>query len=129
NSVHGFTKKLNWKLLDPVPFLFKPLKTEYFFKKIIGNKLGNIINFKLASSKKIKLAENEKITAIDRFSEDSNILWNEFSVNIQVSVNRNAEYLNWRFVEKPMENYKRYGFYSNDKLLGFIIYAKKDKHS
>lgn len=129
NSVHGFTKKLNWKLLDPVPFLFKPLKTGYFFKKILGSKIGNFLNFNLATKKRIEFGQNEKISPIGIFSEDVNILWNEFSAKIGVCVQRNADYLNWRFVDKPNENYKRYGLYREDKLLGFIVYANKSKHS
>ncbi len=129
NSVHGFTKKLNWKLLDPVPFLFKPLKTGYFLKKIMGKKIGDLLNFNIVSSKKIHLAENEQLMEIEKFSKESDVLWEKFSSNFQISIQRNANYLNWRFVEKPYENYKRYGFYRDGNLLGFIVFINKAKHS
>jgi hypothetical protein len=129
SSVHGFIKKLNWKLLDPVPFLFKPLKSGYFLKKILGNSIGSLLNFNISSTKKIGLSKSEEIIEIKRFSKDSDVLWESFSSLFKVSINRNSDYLNWRFVEKPDENYKRYGFYRNGKLLGFIVFINKDKHS
>ena len=128
SSVHGFKKKLNWKLLDPMPFLFKPLKTGYFFKKVLGKRLGSVLNLNISSHKKIKLEQNEKIIEIQKFTKDSDFLWEKFSTNFKVSINRNSDYLNWRFVEKPQENYKRFGFYRDGKLQGFIVYVNKLKH-
>jgi GNAT superfamily N-acetyltransferase len=34
NSIYGFQKKLEWEVLDPVPFLIKPLKSKYFTKRL-----------------------------------------------------------------------------------------------
>ncbi len=35
NSIHGFKKKLEWEVLDPVPFLIKPLKSRFLLKKYL----------------------------------------------------------------------------------------------
>ena len=49
NSIHGFSKKLNWEVLDPVPFLIKPLRTKYFTNKI--KYLKFLPNIKISYSK------------------------------------------------------------------------------
>lgn len=128
NSVHGFTKKLNWKLLDPVPFLFKPLRSGYFLKKLLGSGIGGLLDFKITYTKKIKLAQGECIKPIVKFGEDTDMIWEAFSKDIKVSVNRDSKYLNWRYFEKPGENYTVMGFYRSNNLRGLLVYCSKEKH-
>ncbi len=128
NSVHGFTKKLGWTLIDPVPFLFKAFRTGYFLRKIFGNNLGRILDFNLYRKRKIYLEPDEEIREIEFFSEEATKLWDIFSKKIKVAVCRNATYLNWRFKEKPQENYQIKGFYKRGRLLGMIVYVIKNKH-
>ena len=128
NSVGGFTRKLDWKLLDPVPFIFKPLKTGYFLKKIFGSKIGNFFNFSIASNRRVKLQKNQEIKPIDIFDEAATNIWTNFSSDIKVALHRDAAYLNWRYIDKPGESYEKLGFYENGTLLGFVVFNIKSKH-
>jgi hypothetical protein len=129
SSVHGFTKKLKWKLLDPVPFLIKPLKLGYFLKHIpVIKKISRFLNLPLSIGSKPSLGKQQKIKLISNFGEDYNSLWSGFSENVQVCINRNANYMNWRFNNKPQENYYKYAIYDNDILSGIIVYCNKAKH-
>lgn len=126
NSIHGFEKKLNWTLLDPVPFLIKPLRSKYFTNKI---KLFRFVpNINLFFSKKVKsktfnLIENREIP------QDINRLWQKFSEKIVIAVDRNKEYLDWRYIQKPNEDYKIvHCFDSMKNYMGLVVFTIKEKH-
>lgn len=126
NSIHGFVKKLDWTVLDPVPFLIKPLRSSYFTKKIKPLKwMPNIgLSFsKLVNKKKFILVEERS------FPEEVNELWQNFSKNILVAIDRNKDYLNWRYIQKPNEDYKIVHCYDKNKnYKGLIVFTVKEKH-
>ncbi|NQU33083.1 MAG: GNAT family N-acetyltransferase, partial [Bacteroidetes bacterium] len=126
NSIHGFKKKLDWAVLDPVPFLIKPLGSEYFTKKLSFLKfLPNIkfSYFKYKNSKKYNLIENRT------FPVDVDRIWQNFVRDIIVCVNRNKEYLDWRYIHKPNENYRIIHCYDEKQnYQGFIVFVVKEKH-
>lgn len=124
NSIHGFSKKLEWHELDPVPFLIKPLKTSYFTKKI--KPLSWLPNINLAT--KYSISDNFRIVENQEFPLEVNSVWQEFSKHIKVSVQRDKEYLDWRYIQKPLQNYTILHIYHLDKYVGFIVYCTKEKH-
>lgn len=126
NSVHGFKKKLGWVILDPVPFLIKPLNTKYFTKKLRFLKF--LPNLKLSFQKSINNSDYLFIEE-NNFPDKVNDLWKKYSKNIKVAINRDQNYLIWRFIEKPNENYKIVHCYSvENDYLGFVVFTIKDKH-
>jgi len=127
NSIHGFKKHLDWEVLDPVPFLIKPLKTKYFTNKI--NVLRFLPNINLSYSK-FKKNKNFSIFEKKSFPKEVNIIWERFSNKFNVAVVRNEEYLNWRYLKKPNEDYHIAHCYNVDnKYIGFIVFAIKEKHN
>jgi len=127
NSVKGFKKWLGWEILDPVPFLIKPLKSKYFTNKIKALQFFPNVNLSYSSYK-----SNKKFRVIEKniFSEEVNDIWRKFSNKIKVAVERDEKYLDWRYIQKPNENYKIAHCYSIDnKYLGFIVYTVKEKHN
>lgn len=126
NSIHGFKTKLGWEVLDPVPFLIKPLKTSYFTNKVAMLKWLPNINLSVSGysiSKKISISE------ANSFPETVNNLWEVFSKNISVALHRDKQYLDWRYINKPFEDYKIAHCYDqNNNHLGYIVYTTKGKH-
>lgn len=126
NSIHGFKSKLDWEVLDPVPFLIKPLHSSYFTNKISFLKFMPNINLSFSSFKKSK-----HFTVVEQlsFPEAVNQIWNNFSKNIKVAVHRDKKYLDWRYVNKPLENYKIAHCYDyKNTYLGYVVYTVKGKH-
>lgn len=126
NSIHGFSKKLAWQVLDPVPFLIRPLNTKYFTKKIKYTRWIPNINLSMFIGK-----SNPSNNIVEEFSfpEQVNLLWNNFSEHIKVSVKRDKSYLDWRYIKKPNENYKiLHSYDKNNNYQGFIVYCIKEKH-
>ncbi len=131
SSGPGFFNKLQWTSFGEIPFLVKPLNLLYIINKILKRKINNPApdsnySYNAVSSK--KLNNNTSIKQIDSFDEEYDSLWKNVSKNINVCVNRNADYMNWRFVTKPDEIYYRYGLYENNILQGIVVYTIKRKH-
>jgi len=127
SSIGGFKKKLEWEVLDPLPFLIKPLETKYFFSKIKG--LRFLPNFSLSFSK-FKKDKNYSLVNNFSFPTEVNELWDKFSKNFKVGVKRDKEYLDWRYIDKPNENYSIMHCYDlNGAFIGYIVYTVKEKHN
>ncbi len=124
NSIYGFQKKLNWDILDPVPFLLKPIKTKYFTNKIgVLSWLPNInIGRRHSADRSYKIIDSLS------FPHEVNQLWLKFSKDINVAVNRDKQYLDWRYVDKPNEGYIIRHIYKNDDYLGYVVFCIKEKH-
>lgn len=127
NSIHGFEKKLQWNVLDPLPFLIKPLKTKYFTDKIKFLRFLPNVTLSLSGFKKNK---NLTIKVENFFPEQVNNVWEIFSKDIKVAVNRDLEYLNWRYIQKPNEKYQIAHCYDNfNNYKGFVVFVVKEKHN
>lgn len=125
SSIHGFVKKLTWQVLDPVPFLIKPLNSSYFTKKI--KPLAWLPNVKIAFSGKKN--SHIRIENKNEFPLEVNRIWERFSKNIQVAVCRDKTYLDWRYLQKPDEDYQILHAYTDDnKYIGLMVYSIKEKH-
>ncbi len=127
NSIHGFTKKLEWENHDPLPFLIKPLNTKYFSSKI--SYLRWIPNLKLPLLER-KINYKYRLLEDFSFSEDVNQVWAIFSKHFSVSIKRDQSYLTWRYLQKPNENYRIIHSYDEDnKYIGFVVFCVKEKHN
>ena len=129
-SAKGFFTKLKWKEIAKPPFLTKPLRVRYFSDKLIKNKLlrSLVPQLNLYRRKKVELDKGMEIRKINRFDKEVNTVWHSFAKNINVAIERNERYLNWRIFDNPDEQYVVNGLYQNDKLYGYIIYSIKEKH-
>lgn len=131
NSVHGFLKKLHFAHFGEAPFLVKPLRLSYLIRRLlkIKNSTGSgDTDCEIISDEKIQLKDNSSIQSISGFGDDYEALWEKVSPGINISVNRDAAYMNWRYIAKPSQNYSRYGFYKNGVLSGVIVFTLKNKH-
>lgn len=131
NSVKGFVKKLGFTYFGEAPFLIKPLKVFYFLKKIIKkNSISEAddSNCTLKADPELRLRNHTFVKKLDKFGNDYEELWNKVKEHIPISVNRDADYMNWRFVDKPHADYLRYGYFEGSELKGIIIFTLKNKH-
>ena len=132
NSAPGFFKKLQWISFGEAPFLLKPINPFYFIKKFINRKkkLEDFSSFNhIYNAPKLKeINTSVVIKAIANFDESYDQIWKKVSKNIKVCINRNAEYMNWRYVNKPAEHYYRYGIFIEGQLKAVVVYAIKGKH-
>lgn len=124
NSFHGFKKYLDWKFLDPVPFLVRPIKVNYFFKKIYIAKFFNW--FKIPS-----LSFHSSVQIIDKFPEENELsnLCESFLKTYSVGVRRSFSYLKSRFSDIPGKKYRYCVLRNlNQIIVGFGIFCVEEKH-
>lgn len=129
NSGPGFFKKLGWQSFGEVPFLIKPLRLSYFFKKILRSRSSSMkeeVVLKAEAPPGYQF-NGMMIKKIEEFGSDYLDLWKSFKSNIQIGVDRSDEYLNWRF-NKPGEFYYRYGLYRDNQLIAIVVFTIKEKH-
>ena len=75
------------------------------------------------------MSSDFEIKPIDRFEEKNvNPIWEKFSANINFSIHRDANYLNWRIFDKPNFDYITKGLFFNSNLVAFVAYNIVRKH-
>ncbi|MBK6570394.1 GNAT family N-acetyltransferase [Candidatus Aalborgicola defluviihabitans] len=97
NSAPGFFGKLGWTNFGAVPMLTRPLRTGYFLKRFVGI----APDFRIPLLSQIHVS-TERIT---RFTQQDTETWMKFSSSNFCSVQRDADFLNWRLMDHPTENY------------------------
>jgi hypothetical protein len=132
NAVDGQVKKVGFTYFGEIPFLIKPLRISYFLKQFFRKKPANDtveINCKIEAPEEVLLKNNCSIKSISGFGEDYNKLWLVVAPQINIGVNRDAAYMNWRYVDKPGEDYSKYGLYETGILKGIVIFTLKNKYN
>jgi len=89
NSHYAFIKNLNWIDLEQIPTLSIDIT-------------------------KIKNTNFDKISVIDSFNKQHVITQQKLSANYKVKVHKSAEYLNWRYLENPINKYYVFEFKNNN---------------
>ena len=70
------------------------------------------------------------VVGYGKYLESQGFVFDKFSNEIKVAVERNKHYLDWRYIQKPNEDYKIVHCYSKENAyLGFVIYTVKEKHN
>ncbi|MDD5431732.1 MAG: GNAT family N-acetyltransferase [Candidatus Omnitrophica bacterium] len=102
------TRKFNYLTLGFIPRFIKDNSGWFSFSRI-----KNVFN--IYSKKRIK------ITSIDSFDEEANEFWAKVSKNYSAATVRDADYLNWRYVSKPYNNYKKFLIRENGEIVGYFV--------
>lgn len=95
NSVYMFEKKLGWINFGKKDLLIKDL---------------------IQNNKQMKDFQKYKIVELDKFDDEINSFWELNKKRIPITIKKNKDYLNWRFVDHPFIKYKI-----------FLVYSKKPK--
>lgn len=126
NSAHGFFSRLGWAVLDPVPFLVRPLRTGLVTRRL-SPRLAWLPDVGLPAPMP-GLSNDQDLRTVSRFGVAHEEVWNAFSAGVGVTVERDARYLNWRLRDKPVDGYRVVALTERDRLLGFVAYVAVDKH-
>lgn len=159
NSATGFFKRLGWSSLGPLPLYVKPLRLSVFVRAFFilayqllswrkieysSGKLPFSEDFKeritcffsrisMPFSRYQATTDDGRIQILKNFSDHRiDELWKQFSERIPYTVVRDAQYLNWRFVDRPPRTSEAFGriytsaaYYENTRMQGFVSYRTK----
>ncbi len=70
-----------------------------------------------------------RIERLRRFDERHTSLWEQFSRDVGVAVERDAQYLNWRLVDKPEVEYVNYEVMLGEQVVAMLSYCVRAKHA
>lgn len=126
-------KHLNWELID-IPLLLRVIQPGVMLRYLSNSKkslkpiapLLNRFSYSLDYISKFlrsKPCTKSSITIeeTNNFDNEFNQLWNTVKQSIGISVVRDANYLNWRYVDKPKNNHRILIVKSKDNLQGYIV--------
>lgn len=128
------TKMLKFKGVYPINKMVKVLDPSPFLRKKIGF-LGSIIGgvWKTALRmgyylKRSSLSEGYIIEEVDEFDKRFDEFWKNESKNYGIIIARNSRYLNWRYLQNPLFNYKIFVILSEKNIKGFVVlsYEKEE---
>jgi len=123
NAAPGWFGKLGWQNFGTVPFMVRPLRTGYFFRKLLP--IFARIDFPLVRRRRLPGDHRE----IERFGDDADALWNASRTPDEIAVERDAAWLNWRLLDKPDAPYRSTGSYDpNGALQALVSTCLLEKH-
>lgn len=107
NSIHGFTKYLEWEHLINI----------------------NMLSIKLNGCK-YKGIKLDNIFEANYFNRDYDDLIYSMSCKYKIIVNKDSNYLNWRYISNPINKYYLYEYREDSKLVGYCVCKlyKTDKY-
>ncbi len=119
-SYPGFVRKLNFKHLGDIPLMVKPIKphkiiTSLFRKNKV--KHGGEIRLKYLQYSNIKMFRFTDETIATSYTE----FWNSIKNQYHISINKDFEYLKWRYFDIPTRKYIISYYRHNSAIQGIII--------
>jgi hypothetical protein len=134
NSIKIFINNLKWFELGNFPLLvriqdFRPLLEKYlrirFPSRLLGTMLNRAYDF-LYSPDKLHKSDSVKIYRIDGFDENFNQFWNNVRHLFPICVERDAQYLRWRY-RRPEEEYRILKAETNNRIVGYAIVKNESR--
>lgn len=97
-----------------------PNKNSFPITKFIGHHYVGDICFWTA--KPVQLPKDSNVRLISKFTEEHGELYKELINSSCYLRDRSTSYLNWRFVDKPNNNYHVVDYYWEGKAQGYLVY-------
>ena len=130
-AIKPYIMKLGWTILDPVPFLIKPLRAGYFAKRLLPGWLRTFGAPDMPLARIPRLAERYTSSTVERFGADYDKIWTTFrsARPNYVGVDRTARYMNWRLLDYPAGgNYRVRSVQRDGRPVGYVAWTVEAKH-
>lgn len=128
NSIYGFENKLKWQILGTTPVMVRPIKFEKIFRlseSLMKKSWAKYMARFISADWNVpiyKLLKKCSWSEIYKFDARIDMLWQQIRSEFQIAVDRNAQYLNWRYVDKPDSNYIKIALEDNYfEIMGVLI--------
>lgn len=127
----GLVRKLYFPMQSRSELQFPLDVREYFRKKVPARMVASISGLVVTALLRLRSKWYEvrradtgsRLIEIERFHEGMRLGDARASANGQVSVLRNPDYLNWRYLENPRVKYRALGFLDGPRLGAYVVYS------
>lgn len=101
NSAPTFYKHLNWIDLRPFPLLRRTLRNSGHYPR--GRRAATLAARVLEVADRAMKDKTVTVVPVDNFNGIADRLWDLVKPQAGVTITRDAQFLNWRFVQSPFE--------------------------
>lgn len=118
-------KKLRWRDAGPVPCLVKPLSRRAFRRAnwpMPINRLVSALTLPLVRIVARTKPLAAQIEPVRRFDAAFTELWKRIAGKFDLSVRRDAAYLNWKYIEPPHVRYNVVALLRDQTVIGYAVY-------
>jgi hypothetical protein len=92
----------------------------------LTNKFTRFFDYLISKPFDIFHSKNKNVIEVGNFDETYNRLWDSMSPYIINGVNYDLQFMKWRYLDKPNNNYKILCYKANDKIEGYLVYRTKN---
>ncbi|MEX2271718.1 MAG: GNAT family N-acetyltransferase [Vicinamibacterales bacterium] len=124
-SSHRLFQKLRWPDLGTVPSLAKPLSRRALRRATWSRTLNRLISALTLPWVRLVARPRpvtEEIRVIRQFDDRFTELWTRVAAQFRFAVRRDAQYLNWKYVQPPHVRYHIAALVRGDRADGYIVY-------
>ena len=124
SSYHLF-QKLRWPDVGPVPCLVKPLTRRALRRPnwpVPINRLVSALTLPLVKIVARSRPLRAEVRLIQRFDDSFTTLWDELAPKFDFAVQRDAAYLNWKYVSAPHVRYSIAALRRENRNVGYAVY-------
>jgi hypothetical protein len=118
-------QKLRWPDVGPVPCFVKPLTRRAFRNPrfpVPINRLISAVTLPIVLVVSRTRPLRAEVKPIPRFDDSFTALWETLAPKFDVSVRRDAAYLNWKFASAPHVRYSLAALLREGKAAGYAVY-------
>ena len=123
NSAHGFWTHLGWISLDPVPAMIRPLSLRYYLRRTSLTRPLCGAESEPSTPKESEVANHGNVRMLRVFGAETDELWHEFSRNVGIAIERDHDFMEWRFKRKPDRDYSVMVHSDRERLNALVVYA------
>jgi GNAT superfamily N-acetyltransferase len=125
DSSYRLFKKLNWPDVGPVPCLVKPLSRRALRRPTWPVPVNRFVSY--ITLPWIRLVARPRplhgeVQSIRQFDERFTRLWERLAPVFDLSVRRDAAYLNWKYVQAPHVRYSIAALMRDGEPAGYVVY-------
>ena len=121
------TRSLAWMPVAPLPVMIRPIRPGAFFGRLLGLlpllQSGSQQNQMLKSGVEDGAADAPWF-AVDRFGDETNIIWSDAAERLKLAVIRDADRMNRRYTGAPGDPYRRFLIKENGAPVGVLVLRK-----
>jgi len=109
-----------FKMFDPSPLIKRKFKNKIVRKLVLLG--GKVLLRALEICRNVNLNDVVDIFQVERFNDEFDKFFEKISTHFGFIVARGEKYLNWKFVDKPFNNYRIFAAADKTKqLFGYIV--------
>jgi len=125
DSSYSLFQKLRWPDVGPLPCLVKPLTRRALRRPqwpVAVNRLVSALTLPVVKIVARTRPLGAEVRLVQRFDHSFTVLWEQIAPKLDFAVQRDAPYLNWKYVTAPHVRYSIAALRRDERNVGYAVY-------